>query len=194
MVLMNRNVDEYRGVLELPHELGCDFMAEPTVRPRGDGRDDVVDEHRVPAHRLADFYADEEVEAGCLEGTIVRSAEAPGRASVHNCTAGLTYAYVRSNGDVLACVGLGDPFGNILRAPFREVWRGSAAERHRRRMRAPLRECPECAVSPYCTQRCPRLALVENGDLSGPSERACGIARLLYDLHTRRHGVAPRGA
>jgi radical SAM protein with 4Fe4S-binding SPASM domain len=182
IVLMRGSVGEYRPVLKLANALGCQFIAEPTVRPRSDGRADVVQEYRVPAPALREFYADLDVQKGCLEGRIIRGANEPVREHAGNCTAGLTAAHIRADGDVLACVGFGETFGNIVDTSFSELWHSAIAERHRDLMRAPLRKCPECALVSYCTQRCPRLSLIEDGDLSGPSTRACDIAELAYEM------------
>ena len=45
--------------------------------------------------------------------------------------------------------------------------------------------CSTCTIQKYC-QRCPGLAYLEDGDLLGPSERACELA----ELNARLAGVA----
>lgn len=188
-VLMRDAVAAYRPLLDLAHTLGCGFLAEPTVRPRADGRDDVVRCLRAPAEDLRGFYSDQEILEGCLEGGIICSQREPVREHMGNCAAGQTLAHICANGDVVPCTGFGEVFGNIVDRPFADAWHGDAAKRHRELMAAPLRACSECGLLPYCTQRCPRLAYVEDGDISGPSRRACDVAQLVYTMrHESTHG------
>ena len=54
-------------------------------------------------------------------------------------------------------------------------------------MRRPLPVCSQCELVNYCTVRCPRLAVVEDGDVSGPSRRACDVAGMVKELHAVLH-------
>jgi len=84
-------------------------------------------------------------------------------------------------------MGLPPSVGNVACTPFAEVWRGPAAAAHRRAMREPLPVCSHCDLLDYCTVRCPRLAVVEDGDISGPSRRACELASLVKDMRRALH-------
>ncbi len=185
-VIMRDAVSEFKGIMAIAQELDCQFIAEPTVRPHSDGSDDAVERFRAPAEQLRVLYTDETIMNGCREGALIRSESEPRRASMGNCAAGTTFAHVCANGNVYACVGFGEPFGNIVKSSFSEIWQGEVAKRYRALLAQPLRGCTRCGLLAYCTQRCPSLALAEDGDLSGPSSRACEIAALVKQLRNER--------
>jgi len=92
------------------------------------------------------------------------------------CSAGHTSCYISPYGDVLPCVQLPKPAGNLRRQRFIEIWRGSPAMEEVRSVRdSQLPICSQCAIRKYC-DRCPGLALWEGGDLLGAYERACELA------------------
>ncbi len=79
-------------------------------------------------------------------------------------------------GDVLACNIMPVVAGNVLETSFREVWENSPWFKKLRGIsRADLETCSECEKYAYCG-RCPAQALVEDGDLMGPSKDACAQA------------------
>jgi radical SAM protein with 4Fe4S-binding SPASM domain len=103
------------------------------------------------------------------------------------CAAGVRYANITAAGDVLACNILPGPAGNINRASFREIWERSARlQRIRAIRRSDLQMCSSCSKLPYCG-RCPAQALVEDGNILGPSSAACAHATALED--TARRGA-----
>ena len=79
-------------------------------------------------------------------------------------------------------MGFPPPFGNVAATDFAGVWKGAAAVEHRRAMSAPLKACAACELRAACGVRCPRLALVEDGDMSGVSSRACELAGILAEM------------
>ena len=102
------------------------------------------------------------------------------------CAAGVRTAHVTVSGDVLACIDLPTPAGNLLERPFAEIWTGSPWLRRLRAIRRrDLRVCNECARLAYCA-RCPAQALVEGGDLLGPAPWACEHALALERLAAER--------
>ena len=95
------------------------------------------------------------------------------------CAAGSRTAHVTVHGDVLACIDLPTPAGNVLDRPFREIWLESPwLARLRALRRSDLRVCGACARLAYCG-RCHAQALAEDGDLLGPSTWACEHAAAL---------------
>ncbi|RLE26515.1 MAG: radical SAM/SPASM domain-containing protein, partial [Acidobacteria bacterium] len=86
------------------------------------------------------------------------------------------YANITSAGDVLACNIMPVVAGNVLEKSFREIWENSPWFKKLRGItRADLETCSECEKYAYCG-RCPAQALVEDGDLMGPSKDACAQA------------------
>ncbi len=95
------------------------------------------------------------------------------------CAAGTRTAHLTVHGDVLACIDLPNPAGNVLDRPFREIWQESPwLARLRALRRSDLHVCADCAWLATCG-RCHAQALAEDGDLLGPSTWACGRAAAL---------------
>ena len=180
-VLMHETLDEYRQIIDLANEMDCAFTFDPTVAPRTDGAGDVL-EHRAGIEQLKRFYLDETMMADTREGRLAMRPDEPPQRTAVNCTAGFTTAFIDAGGDVYPCIGFLPAFGNLCETPFREVWRGEVAQAHRRAMARPLEQCNACDLVDYCVNRCARLAAVEDGDLSGPSTRACELAVLARDI------------
>jgi radical SAM protein with 4Fe4S-binding SPASM domain len=102
------------------------------------------------------------------------------------CAAGSRVAHVTVAGDVLACIDLPTPAGNLHERSFAEIWQGSPwLARLRAIRRGDLRVCGECAKLAYCG-RCHAQALLEDGDILGPSLWACGHALTLERLAAER--------
>lgn len=98
------------------------------------------------------------------------------------CAAGARLAAIAHNGDVLPCLLLPFPAGNIRDQHFADIWQTSPVlARFRATRRSALRICGSCAHLSSCG-RCPAQALHEDGDLLGPSRWAC-----------EQVGVAPGG-
>lgn len=63
---------------------------------------------------------------------------------------------VRVSGDGAVWPARGaESAGNILQAPWSEIWRHPAFERYRERLKAPTR-CPDCPDLPICNADCPK--------------------------------------
>ena len=182
-VLMRGNFDDFPKIAALAKDMGCDYRFDPTVAPRADGDGSVL-AHRVSGEQLRDFYLHTLLRDRTREGRLVDLVgEVPSRPAA-NCSAGITLAYVESTGDVYSCMGFPPALGNVADAPFAEVWHGPEAAAHRRAMSGPLPVCSRCDLLGYCTVRCPRLAVAEDGDVSGPSRRACELAGVVKELRT----------
>ncbi len=177
--LLKEACEEFAKVADLAEELGCEWRFDPTVVPTESGRDQVV-EHRVTVEQLRQFFYHPKT-AGRTKEYEASHHDVPTHRRAANCGAGSASVFISSQGGVYACMGFPPVFGNIARQSFEEVWRGVEAEAHRQRMRQPLAACDACELLRYCTVRCPRLAAVEDGDVSGPSARACELAGMVRD-------------
>lgn len=158
-----------RGHIELVQDYadsvgaGCQVFSTLVSRSNGDSAPLAL---QLPGQELARLDAIEP------SGDV---REVPGNATM--CGAGTRSATVLPNGDVVACSILPGVAGSILRRSFKQVWRESPWLQELRRTRwADLRSCASCSVASLCG-RCPAQALVEDGDLAGPSSAACTRAR-----------------
>ena len=95
------------------------------------------------------------------------------------CAAGTRSAAITADGDVLACAILPRTAGSLLTQTFREIWEGLPLLQLLRRVRrSDLTVCSSCNRYAACG-RCPAQALLEDGDLLGPSSAACAYAAAL---------------
>src|SRR6266403_1705708 len=82
-----------------------------------------------------------------------------------------------------------NPCGNVRDEPFAEIWHRSPEMLRVRAIRIrDLHTCSSCAASQFCS-RCPGQALIENGDLYGPSPANCEQA--LVGAQTAGSAVIP---
>jgi radical SAM protein with 4Fe4S-binding SPASM domain len=167
--------DDAVEVTRLADELGIEARVYTTIVGTKDGGLTPL-ELRLPAPdaaRIADA-----TDAGC---------PVPGESAEHPagdgplCAAGVRHANITPSGDVLACNIFPGSVGNINRSSFREIWeRSPRLQRIRAIRRSDLTICSTCSKLPYC-RRCHAQALVEDGDILGPSSAACAFAAALED-------------
>jgi len=174
------NPDGATTVPELAAELGVEARVFTTIAAAKDGGLGPL-ALRLPAR-----------EAALLTGGPPSGCELPDEAAEHPpgdgplCAAGVRYANITAAGDVLACNILPGAAGNINDAPFREIWRHSERLRRIRAIRrSDLPTCATCPALAYCG-RCHAQALVEDGDILGPSSAACARAAALEEASRRR--------
>jgi len=82
------------------------------------------------------------------------------------CHAGIGVLGLRSNGDVLPCLSLGDAFvvSNVRREPLRRIWENDAAfDAFRRKEKYLVGHCASCAVKRRCRGGCSAIAWSATG-------------------------------
>jgi radical SAM protein with 4Fe4S-binding SPASM domain len=160
--LLTLNRGAANGVAAYAASVGAEFQAFPDIMPRSDG-DPAPLTLRLPARELPAGF---ELRTEC---PVIE----PLRATDPLCAAGRRYGVVTPGGDLLACGLLPTSAGNLRERSFRDVWAGSPVLQELRRLRrGDLPTCGPCRAASFC-QRCPAQALLEDGDLLGPSRRAC---------------------
>jgi len=159
MPLLTLNCGDVAAVRAYAADVGAECRVAPTITAKKDG-DPAPLLLRLPPAALPELLG--EPLLGChpkdLDGPL--------------CAAGSRYCCITSAGDVMACNILPGSGGSIRERPFREVWEGSDWLRKVRGIRArDLHTCGSCSRLAYCG-RCQAQALVEDGDLYGPSSYA----------------------
>jgi radical SAM protein with 4Fe4S-binding SPASM domain len=194
--LMKQNLTAYRGVHELAEELGVPYVLDLTITPKMDGDTSILP-LRISTQNLLPILQDPLLERQSdLHRNLQESLPVTGSASSSGmesqayddipCSAGHNSCYISPYGDVLPCVQMPIPAGNLRRQSFREVWFDSSTMNRVRAVReSQLPVCSSCSIQEYC-ERCPGLAHMEGGDLLGAYERACEMA----ELNARMAGVA----
>ena len=102
------------------------------------------------------------------------------------CAAANRFCNITASGDVTACNILPGSGGNVRDTPFREIWEQSPwLEKIRAIRRRDIRVCSGCDKIAYC-ERCHAQALVEDGDLYGPSSWSCEHAAVVERIAEER--------
>ncbi len=182
--LLSVSGDDHAQVRALAERLGAGVVFDPQIVPRLDG-DPAPTRCRGDDATLASFFADP-VSQPPGAGALVPVA--PDRAP---CGMARSFLVVSPEGELLPCPVLQMSAGNVRSARLDVLWREAPLLRRlRARTFGALQGCGTCPRSGYC-HRCSALALLEDGDLDGPSSRACHLA----ELRERAWGLpAPAGA
>lgn len=167
------NYQAFAEVFAYAQRIGAECRADTKIVHRKDGGLAPL-RLRVPEEQLLPFYRGPY--SGChLEEDLTDGRPLNGPL----CAAGIRFCNITATGDVLACTILPGSAGNIREKPFREIWENSLWLHNLRHLRRQdLRVCNTCSKFAYCG-RCAAQALVEDGDLIGPSSWACAHAEAL---------------
>jgi radical SAM protein with 4Fe4S-binding SPASM domain len=89
------------------------------------------------------------------------------------------------DGTVYPCLQLPIPLGSAAKVPLSRIWKRAGWLRWwRGRRRRHIKNCRSCRLWDICS-RCPGLALLEDGDMMGPSSQACLSASAALRLFKR---------
>ncbi len=196
--VMEINLDEIDGLAALARELGAEYSFDPKITAM-ENREQAPTGLRMKAASVERFYRGPM--RAHLEGTYAPGT--PASAAVHAggaddlrplhhtpCRAGQQSLSITPYGDVWPCNALPLPCGNLREQSFDAIWRGSTELAEVRDLRwAKLAECNVCELRAYC-QRCHGMALVEQGEIRGPSLEACRHAVAVRD-ELRAQGLVP---
>ncbi len=173
--VMEVNAADVDSLGTLAKQLGAEWSYDPKITAMETGEDTPVS-LRMSETTLRTFYRT--TMADFLDKTYAGPDAAASkdelRPLTHTpCRAGQQSLAINPIGDVWPCNALPVPCGNLRQQSFADIWWGSPQLAEVRDLRwAKLAECNVCTLRPYC-QRCHGMALVEQGDMKGPSLEAC---------------------
>ena len=175
--MMVHNYTELDSLAAYAESIGADFHASPTIMAKKDGDRSTLG-LRVPLDKLAPHFGGPHLGCQIPEETASQPA-----ADGPLCAAANRYCNITSSGDVMACNILPGADGNIRQRSFRDVWENSPwLNKVRSIRRSDLHTCKSCSRLPTCG-RCHAQALVEDGDLYGPSSYAQERAEILETVN-----------
>lgn len=168
--LIKQNIQDYPWLKSTAKKLKVKLQVDPTITSKTNGNKSAL-KYRLAPDSLRSIYAsDQAVQPSKLNGD---------KAANLLCSAGRNLAAIDSNGKLYPCLQLQLPLGNLKKDTFRSLWssKNTVLSRLLRIEPKHINTCRNCDISAYC-QRCPGLALLEDGNILGPSKIACKIAKL----------------
>lgn len=173
--IMKLNLNLVAEVFAYARRIGAECRADTKIVAKKNGNPAPL-ALRVRESDLVSFYSGPY--SGCgLPGAGARLPREDGPL----CAAGVRYCNITAQGDVLACNILPQVAGNIRESSFLEIWEKSSWLQYLRGLRKQdLKTCSTCTKLSYCG-RCHAQALVEDGDMLGPSSWACAHAGALEE-------------
>ena len=178
------NADEIRAVGAYAERIGAEFRPAATIVAKKDGDKSTLDQRisidRLRKHLHESFSGPT---TGChVPKHLQTMSPADPRYDGPMCAAASRYCNISSSGDVMACNILPGSGGNLRDKSFREIWEHSPWLNEVRSIRRKdLHTCHDCDRLSYCG-RCHAMALVEDGDLYGPSSFAQRQAEMLEEM------------
>jgi radical SAM protein with 4Fe4S-binding SPASM domain len=170
--LMKQNVGQYREIRALAERLGVLCGFDPMITAKNDGDASPV-ALRITRSALRQVLQDPTLSPSALAPALSDPPSPRPDLDEIPCGASHNACYISAYGDVMPCVAMPIACGNVREEPFGEIWRRSPDMLRVRSIRIrDLHTCSSCAASRFCS-RCPGQALVEGGDLYGPSPANC---------------------
>ena len=175
-VIMKPNLASFASVLRLAEELGASCAFDPVVTVRNDGDRAPLALRLTPDDLVTALGSAAFAAAGRDEVVPDEFGHDRDLADSPPCSAGFNNCAVSPCGDVMPCVAFPVVAGNIRETPLAEIWeRSSVFERVRATRARDIAVCESCVEMRQCA-RCPGSAMLEDGDVSGPSLAACLVA------------------
>lgn len=167
MPLMKENFKEIARMRRLAKKYNAPLRLDAVIAPSNSG-DRRILSHRIGREELARVYTR-------IEKDIPHSSDA----DALMCSAGRNLAAISADGTVYPCLQLLLPLGNVKRSTLSTIWSdGNPVLRKYRSITAKdIQTCKTCDKISFC-QRCPGLALIEDGSLTGPAQICCTIAEI----------------
>jgi radical SAM protein with 4Fe4S-binding SPASM domain len=179
--LMKQNVGQYKELRALADRLGVLCGFDPMITAKNDGDPSPLT-LRITRKDLMQVLQDPVLNPDLGKREACESPSARADLDDIPCGAGHNACYISAYGDVMPCVAMPIACGNVREEPFEAIWHRSPNMLKVRSIRIrDLHTCSTCAASRFCT-RCPGQALVETGDLHGPSPANCEHALVAAQL------------
>ena len=173
--VMEVNAADVESLGVLAREMGAEWSYDPKITAMETGNDAPVS-LRMSEATLRTFYRTTMADflATTYRGPDATTSRDDLRPLTHTpCRAGQQSLAITPTGQVWPCNALPVPCGELRQQSFADIWWGSKELAEVRDLRwAKLAECNTCTLRPYC-QRCHGMALVEQGEMRGPSLEAC---------------------
>lgn len=186
--LMQHNAADYQHLKALAGDIGAQFTCDPKITATETAEQAPVT-LRMSSDALQHFYS-KSLSGDATEAYIEAEKTALRALGNPTCGAGQGSCFINPRGEVWPCGSLPMPVGDLRKQDFLSIWTDSKDLQAIRDLRwADISECNECPVRSYCN-RCHGMALMEQGNMKGPSLEACRHAVVVRDS-LRNRGLLP---
>ncbi|MBN2302214.1 MAG: radical SAM protein [Lentisphaerae bacterium] len=171
-ILMTYNIDQFESISQFAVNIGASHVFDFVLVPADNGSRP-MEKYGLSQKMIEQFIAarrnpDQSVpEAPCGSAPL--------------CGAGSNTLCITPTGNVLPCLAIRKPVGNIRNNTINEIWESPALDEIRSLRYYDLEQCRGCKYAKYCT-RCPGVALAECGKLTAKSPSACMVAAAIYSV------------
>lgn len=175
-LLMNHNFSEYQEARKIVESKGATFTFSFHIGPQVDGGKSPLD-WRLNDDNLKTVLQDGFLYAGTTRVPRPETADTrkPEHAAAPMCGAGRDNCMISPYGEVKPCTMLPVVAGDLRKESFEQIWRKAPVLQDLRGISMKdVKTCRECRSVGYCG-RCPGFALLEDGDIMGPSSYACHV-------------------
>lgn len=174
--VMNLNFKHYPWVISFCRRHGIPYKFDPVVVPANDGGREPLS-YRLDKEQLESIFSDRRLlpdNSGTEDHVITGNT---GLTNPLACSAGRNFVGISSDGTIYPCIQYRVMLGNVRESKLKDVWFSETAVRLRNIGIADINTCRECPEALSC-RRCPGLALLEDGDMFGPSRVACELSEI----------------
>ncbi|MBI5494843.1 MAG: radical SAM protein [Deltaproteobacteria bacterium] len=178
--LLDTSSADFRRVRGLAQRYGCGVVFDPFISPKFNGNQ-VTTQCRGDDEILYEYFEDESTRKPGLRAL---NPKAPGDAI---CGVARRFVTVAPDGRMIPCPRMQLDVGNVRHGHLHRIFlEAPLLQKLRATTFGDLAGCGDCSRSGYCG-RCSATALLEDGDLYGPSSRSCHLA----EVKERAWGVTP---
>ena len=175
MPVMSLNVDDIGAMTRLARRLGCDYAVDPSLTVCDDGSCAPLRLRAEPGRLLKIFRNPQLMSSAAFRKEVKRRLR---RADEPVCNVGKSSFVVDPSGEVRPCAMLPLVIGDLTKKSLKRIWDESETLAMLSRLTwKDLHGCSECDLRAWCV-RCHGSALIEDGDLMGPSRIACDVTRV----------------
>lgn len=170
-VLMEQNFDGYEEILKFADKFGIKVHFDFIISPKNDGDKSPLkyrlseEKYKILICDTRIFPAENEAKESSKKDNIL-------------CHAGKNSCSISPSGDVYSCIQIPVKAGNIRESSFVDIWKnGKVLNKIRKITENEVILCNNCSVVSYCS-RCPGQAYIEDGNINGPANIFCRIAKI----------------
>lgn len=174
-LLTSENIDRCFELEDWGKAMGIRVSFDPMVTPKTDGSLDST-LARATSEQLFAYYRSLKARGRGPAPLPATEQEDPA------CNAGRGKCAINVYGDLLTCLEVRDPIGNLRERSFNELWHSNKANQLRGYKTKDLKFDSACGTGAHC-DHCPGMAMAETGDPMAPVPFLMDLARIKHQVY-----------